>query len=256
MSADIVLRTQDAVTLRALPPQIVSVGAMGPQGATGATGPAGPGVPVGGTTGQVLAKSSATDYATEWDNRAFKRGIFASSNANAAAIPGVPIISSTFGFAVFTGSTLFSPIIVDEAFTVTDFVCYVSTAGSGTIQFAIYNATRDWRATTKIVDPTIGVSNSTTGQKTEAIAPVVLNPGRYFIAFACTSGGSPQVWMYNGACWGTGSLTNGGSGVPRGGQYTGIDFPDNPAVFGIGLGGWSNGSGAQSYPALLKGSFA
>ena len=41
-------------------------GDPGPAGATGATGPAGPGVPVGGTTGQVLAKTSATDYATAW----------------------------------------------------------------------------------------------------------------------------------------------------------------------------------------------
>lgn len=50
-------------------------GATGPTGATGATGPQGPqgpagadgvGVPVGGTTGQVLAKTSATDYATGW----------------------------------------------------------------------------------------------------------------------------------------------------------------------------------------------
>lgn len=43
-----------------------ATGAQGPQGATGATGPAGPGVPAGGTTGQILAKSSATDYATAW----------------------------------------------------------------------------------------------------------------------------------------------------------------------------------------------
>jgi hypothetical protein len=41
-------------------------------GATGATGPAGPtgstgqGVPIGGTTGQVLAKVSGTDYDTQW----------------------------------------------------------------------------------------------------------------------------------------------------------------------------------------------
>ena len=34
----------------------------------GQQGPAGVGVPVGGTTGQVLAKSSATDYATNWVN--------------------------------------------------------------------------------------------------------------------------------------------------------------------------------------------
>lgn len=50
-------------------------GAQGPQGIqgiqgatgdTGAQGPAGQGVPVGGTTGQVLAKASATNYDTEW----------------------------------------------------------------------------------------------------------------------------------------------------------------------------------------------
>lgn len=59
-------------------------GATGPQGETGATGPAGPqgeqgptgptgpqgpagqGVPIGGTTGQVLAKSSNNDYETQW----------------------------------------------------------------------------------------------------------------------------------------------------------------------------------------------
>ena len=45
---------------------------MAAQGATGATGPTGPtgatgaGVPTGGTTGQVLQKTSATDYATVW----------------------------------------------------------------------------------------------------------------------------------------------------------------------------------------------
>lgn len=38
-------------------------GGTGPQGPTG---PAGPGVPTGGSTGQVLAKTSGTDYATGW----------------------------------------------------------------------------------------------------------------------------------------------------------------------------------------------
>jgi len=44
-------------------------GLPGPQGATGApgpTGPAGPGLAAGGSTGQVLTKVSATDYATNW----------------------------------------------------------------------------------------------------------------------------------------------------------------------------------------------
>lgn len=44
-------------------------GTQGPQGttgATGSTGATGPGVAAGGTTDQVLAKASATDYATKW----------------------------------------------------------------------------------------------------------------------------------------------------------------------------------------------
>lgn len=38
----------------------------GEDGEDGATGPAGPGVPTGGTAGQVLTKSSATDYDAAW----------------------------------------------------------------------------------------------------------------------------------------------------------------------------------------------
>lgn len=41
-------------------------GPVGPTGATGATGAAGQGVPVGGTTGQVLAKIDGTNYNTQW----------------------------------------------------------------------------------------------------------------------------------------------------------------------------------------------
>lgn len=43
-----------------------ATGPAGPTGATGATGPAGPGVAEGGTTGQLLAKKSGTNYDTEW----------------------------------------------------------------------------------------------------------------------------------------------------------------------------------------------
>ena len=41
-------------------------GAQGPPGPTGPAGTPGVGVPAGGTTGQVLEKTSATDYATAW----------------------------------------------------------------------------------------------------------------------------------------------------------------------------------------------
>ena len=47
---------------------ITSIVPAGPRGPPGAAGPAGPGVPAGGTAGQILTKSSATDYATEWSD--------------------------------------------------------------------------------------------------------------------------------------------------------------------------------------------
>ena len=43
-----------------------NTGPTGKQGPAGAPGPAGPGVATGGTTGQVLAKKSNTNYDTEW----------------------------------------------------------------------------------------------------------------------------------------------------------------------------------------------
>jgi hypothetical protein len=44
-------------------------GARGPAGERGEPGPAGPGVAVGGTTGQILAKASGSDFDTAWVTR-------------------------------------------------------------------------------------------------------------------------------------------------------------------------------------------
>jgi hypothetical protein len=46
--------------------EIIAQEQRGPKGDTGAAGSNGVGVPVGGTTGQVLAKIDGTDYNTEW----------------------------------------------------------------------------------------------------------------------------------------------------------------------------------------------
>lgn len=51
------------------------VASKGDTGATGATGAAGEGVPTGGTTGQVLAKSSNTNYDTGWVDNTGGSGI-------------------------------------------------------------------------------------------------------------------------------------------------------------------------------------
>lgn len=44
-------------------------------GPTGPTGPAGEGVPTGGTTGQVLAKNSNTNFDTEWIDNTGSSGV-------------------------------------------------------------------------------------------------------------------------------------------------------------------------------------
>ena len=48
------------------PGQTGATGPVGPTGSTGPQGPPGQGVPAGGTTGQVLQKTSGADYATTW----------------------------------------------------------------------------------------------------------------------------------------------------------------------------------------------
>ena len=65
-----------------------ATGSQGPAGATGATGPAGPGVPTGGTTGQVLTKTSATDFATNWQTPAGGASVTISDTAPVAPVAG------------------------------------------------------------------------------------------------------------------------------------------------------------------------
>lgn len=72
-------------------------GIQGPAGTTGATGsqgPAGPGVPVGGTTGQLLTKTSATDYATAWQAAAITRAEFDALVARVAVLEAKTIPNS------------------------------------------------------------------------------------------------------------------------------------------------------------------
>jgi len=71
--------------------EVVTAGVPGPTGPTGATGSTGSagtdgeGVPVGGTTGQALLKTSATDYATEWGDGGAVDSVFTRTGAVVAA---------------------------------------------------------------------------------------------------------------------------------------------------------------------------
>jgi len=70
-----------AIPFQGIQGETGATGPQGPQGIQGPTGPAGAdgadgeGVPIGGTTGQVLAKVSGTDYDTAWVDAASGGGL-------------------------------------------------------------------------------------------------------------------------------------------------------------------------------------
>jgi hypothetical protein len=88
-------------------------GPQGPAGATGGTGAAGQGVPVGGTTGQVLRKVSGTNYDTEW----------AAAAAGSGSVTSVALAGT--GLSI-SGSP------VTTSGTITANVSYGTTAGTAT----------------------------------------------------------------------------------------------------------------------------
>ena len=78
-------------------------GPQGKQGPSGAPGPAGPGVAPGGTTGQVLAKKSNTNYATEWINFYPYVPVGGVIEWDGTGIPNAPDLSTPEKVAAFYG---------------------------------------------------------------------------------------------------------------------------------------------------------
>lgn len=89
---------QDADSWTDIIPLADITGPAGPTGATGAQGPAGAdgeGVPVGGTSGQVLAKASGTNYDTEWVDSTGATLVFSAIAAQETP-PGSPSSGDTY----------------------------------------------------------------------------------------------------------------------------------------------------------------
>jgi trimeric autotransporter adhesin len=96
--------------------QVVDVITAGPVGPTGATGATGIGVPAGGTTGQVLAKNSNTNYDTAWVAASAGSGTV-TSIATGTGLTGGPITTtgtvSLANTAVTAGSYTYGSFTVD-----------------------------------------------------------------------------------------------------------------------------------------------
>ena len=106
----------DEIIIETTSQEVIEVGAPGPQGATGANGTNGTngqGVPVGGTTGQVLRKASGTNYDTEW----------AAAGSGSGSVTSVALAGTGLSISG-------SPITTSG--TITANVAYGTTAGTAT----------------------------------------------------------------------------------------------------------------------------
>ena len=71
----------DEIIIETTTSEVIEVGVVGPQGASGQ------GVPVGGTTGQVLSKASGTNYDTQWVEQTGGGGDFSSPGPIGDVVP-------------------------------------------------------------------------------------------------------------------------------------------------------------------------
>lgn len=89
-------------------------GPTGKQGPAGAPGPAGPGVAPGGTTGQVLAKKSNTNYDTEWIDFYPYVPVGGVIEWDGTGIPNAPDLSTPEKVAAFYGYGTWERYSVDR----------------------------------------------------------------------------------------------------------------------------------------------
>lgn len=101
--------TQPSVNVVNVNPLITGIG-TGPTGPTGAQGPAGAngqGVPAGGSTNQVLLKSSGSDYATAWGNVAY---------ANVTGTPTLAAVATSGAYADVSGTPNLATVATSGAY--------------------------------------------------------------------------------------------------------------------------------------------
>jgi hypothetical protein len=207
-------------------------GPQGPQGIQGPTGTNGQGVPTGGTTGQVLAKTSNTDYATGWTTPSAGGGGGSPQAAMDAGVIGQWYAGQrSYGGSSNTTRTLALgtllvglPLVAQEAITIDQIGCYVQTLASGGLarvgvyqvnnQAKPYNLALNSAFATLLVDGGT-VDASTVGPKSLTLgSPLVIAAGTAFVVAVAWQGTAApglyceanNVWS---SAWGSTNVLNG-----------------------------------------------
>jgi hypothetical protein len=155
---------------------------QGEPGADGAPGADGVGVPTGGTTGQVLAKASGSDYDTEWAAKIEGFTVLAPASGY-RFVPGVQRLGwAEPGFTYANGNTYYFPFILRETVAFDAFCPWVHTAqASSSVRMAICKAGSNWQPTELVIESG-DIATTSTGEKVTTVTKTVLTPGRYFAA--------------------------------------------------------------------------
>ena len=111
---------------------VATQGPQGERGAPGAQGPAGQGVPAGGTTGQMLAKTGNGDYETAWQDAP------SSESYEWVKVADIPATQLTFDVSQFF-SRASATIDIDRYPTKADTECYLSIKSGGKYAGSGYN---------------------------------------------------------------------------------------------------------------------
>jgi hypothetical protein len=182
-------------------------GDPGPAGDAGPAGDPGPGVPVGGAMGQVLAKTSATDFATGWVDPAnpvdslvkLPAGLFTCAMTSGAALGTVAQVANRNTVAPFRPQFSMS---VDQVGVSTSTGVAASTA-----KVVIYAADPATNLPSTLIAESANISCATSGTTVFASLSVSFEAGKtYWIGArasatqtlrSITSGGLPMLALTN-----------------------------------------------------------
>lgn len=152
-------------------------------------------IPTGGTTGQVLGKASATNYAMTWVTP--QQGVLEARAAvshgpvQPAAGEYLTAVQNALAVTTVAGAALrcdFVPFIPAFDMTVDQLLCEVTTLlASSTARIGIYDSTSAGLPGTLIAGGTASLDCGTTGSKTEAVSVALTAGTVYWLALATSS---------------------------------------------------------------------
>ena len=173
---------------------VVTEQVTGLQGAAGTNGTNGVGVPTAGTTGQVLVKTSATNYATGWTstlaNVTSVNGttIPAASTLITSATTNLPNVTSVNSTTIPAASTLLTPASSLDPTKISSGTAGISISGNaGTVTNGVYTTTTSLPNVTSVNSTTIPAS-STLLTPASSLDPTKISSGTAGISISGNAG--------------------------------------------------------------------